>query len=485
MSTSTAATATRQHAARDILVQIVARVGNLGLGVLVTALLARTLGSAGYGEWSTLLVVLGLVGYLASFGMERAVVREVASHPEREAEWFGAMMYLRLILLLPAIVCSVLAVVLLHSSHRMLLAGLILTVTMPFDGVSVMQLVFQVRLKNLVPMLVLTLRSVLWGGAVAIVYWTHSPGGGMVTLAIAMAGTNAIGSLVQTLAALRVLGHFPRPSREQLRPLIKVGVPIGLSGVLIIGYARIDQLIVFQASGARAAGLYGAVYGVLDQSHFVPISVLTTLTPVIAASWPHDRERMLSAVRQGAELLTVASLGALAFAITAAGPVVRLVFGPQFAAAAPALPVLTGAFVLICFGYLNGNLLAVLGLQRRLLAISLWALLANLAGNLILVPPFGFMAAAWMTLVTELLVCVLSLREILARLELGLPGPGRITRTVLAAILLGGALALMRAAGVPLGALAAATCVLYPMLLFALGAVEPAELGAVLRRGAV
>ncbi|MHB8531247.1 MAG: flippase [Solirubrobacteraceae bacterium] len=478
MSTSTAATATRQHAARDILIQIVARVANLGLGVFVTALLARTLGSSGYGEWSTLLVVLGLVGYFASFGMERAVVREVAAHPEQESEWFGAMMYLRLTLLAPVIVGSVLAVVLLHSSHRMLLAGLILVVTMPFDGVSVMQLVFQVRLKNLVPMLVLTLRSVLWGGAVAIVYWAR-PGGAMVDLAIGMAITNTVGALVQTLAALRVLGRFPRPSREHLQPLIKVGVPLGLSGVLIIAYARIDQLIVFQASGPRAAGLYGAVYGVLDQSHFVPISVLTTLTPVIAASWPHDRERMLSAVRFGAELLTVASLGALAFAIVAAGPVVRLVFGAQFSAAAPALPVLTGAFVLICFGYLNGNLLAVLGLQMRLLKIGLWALLVNLIGNLLLVPPFGFIAAAWMTLLTELVVWVLSLKVILTRLELGLASaipPTRIGRTALAALVLGGALGLMRAVGVPLGGLAAAACVLYPLLLFALGAIESADI---------
>jgi O-antigen/teichoic acid export membrane protein len=316
----------------------------------------------------------------------------------------------------------------------------------------------------------------------------HVDCGGMVALAIAMASTNAVGSLVQTLAALRVLGRFPRPSRERLRPLVKVGVPIGLSGVLILAYARIDQVIVFQAAGSRGAGLYGAVYGVLDQSHFVPISVLTTLTPVIAASWPHDRERLLRAVRQGAELLSVASLGALAFAIAAAGPVVRLVFGPTFADAAPALPVLTATFVFICFGYLNGNLMAVMGLQRRLLKISLWALLFNVVGNLALVPPLGFMAAAWMTLATELVVCALSLKEILAGLELGLGNvvpPTRIARTVLAAAVLGGLLALLRATGVPLGVLAAVACAAYPTLLFALGALEPADVGVVLRRKAV
>lgn len=461
--------------------QVVVRVLNLGLGVLVTALVARALGTTLYGQWSTIFIVLGLVGYFASFGMEKVVVREAAADPDSEHEWLGAMMLVRLSLLVPVVLLSILSIVLLQRSHQMLIAGLILCASMPFDGVSVLQLVFQLRVNNLVPMIVLSVRSVLWGGAVAIIYWQ---GGGMIALAIAMAATNAAGSVVQTLAAMRALPRWPRPSRKQLRSLIAVGVPLGVSGVLIFAYARIDQIIVYSFAGSRAAGLYGAVYGVLDQSHFIPISVLTTLTPIIAASWPADRERMLRTVRLAAELMAVASFGALAFAAVAGTPVVRLVFGPHFAAAGPALPVLGAAFVFICFGYLNGALLTVLGLQGRLLRISLAALALNLAGNLILVPAVGFMGAAWMTLVTELLVCALSLKVILDALELPFPAPGRFGRTTLAASLLAGALIGLRVADAPLALLAGAACVLYPLLLFGLRAVDASDLRALVGRGA-
>ena len=40
-------------------------------------------------------------------------------------------------------------------------------------------------------------------------------------------------------------------------------------------------------------------------------------------------------------------------------------FGLQFGSAAPALPILAGAFVSISFGYLVGNMVVVLELQRR------------------------------------------------------------------------------------------------------------------------
>ncbi len=481
-ATTAASQANQQRAARDIAVQIVARVLNLALGVLVTALLTRTLGSAGYGQWATILAVLGLTGYFATFGMERVVVREVARDPECEREWLGAAMLLRLILLAPVVALSLVAILLLQQSHQMLLAGVIVILGMPFDGVGAMQLVFQLRVKNTVPMLVLTLRSVLWAVAVAIIFWR---GGDMVSLAIALALTNAVGSIAQALAARRLIGRWPRPSRRRLASLVRAGVPLGISGVLITAYANIDQVIVFELAGSRAAGLYGAAYRVVEQAHFVPISVLTTMTPIIAASWPRERARMLRAAGATAELMAIASFGALAFVTVAAAPLTRLIFGAEFSSAAPALPVLFGAFVFICFGYLNGSLLTVLGQQRRLLAISLVALVVNVAGNLLFVPLVGFMGAAWMTLATEMLVFGASSRLTLRTLELHRPGLGRIGRTLAAALLTGGALEALKLLGAPLVPLLAAACVCYPALLFGLGAFELDDLRVLLKRRAL
>jgi O-antigen/teichoic acid export membrane protein len=472
--------ATRQRAAKDILMQVVVRILNLALGVLVTAIVVRTLGRSGYGQWSTIFIVLTLISYFMNFGMEGVALREAARTPELEHEWIGAVIMLRLILLGPVMLVSLVAILLLEQSHQMLIAGLILITAMPFGGVGALALLFQLRVDNRVPMIVLTLRSIMWGAAVAII---SLEGGGMIALAIAMAATNSVGSVVQALAALRLDARWPRPSRKRLREVVRVGVPIGIAGVLVIAYARIDQVIVFVIAGSKQAGLYGAVYNVLDQSHFVPVSIMTTLAPVMAASWPAERGRLLHTARLTAELLAIASFGALAFAIVAGGPVVRLIFGAEFSPAASALPVLGGAFILICFGYLNGNLLLILGLQRRLLRISVIALVVNLIGNLILVPLVGFIGAAWMTFATEAVVFVAAATLIQRTLELPRPPLGRIGRTALAAVLLGLGLGALRLASAPLGVLVLSACVCYPGLLFALRAFGPAELRLVLRRG--
>jgi O-antigen/teichoic acid export membrane protein len=458
------------------------RVLNLALGVVVTALVVRMLGSAGYGQWSTIFIVLSLVGYIANFGMETVAVREAARDPERQHEWIGAVMMLRLIVLGPVIALSIIAILVLQESRQMLFAGLILILTMPFSGVGALQLVFQLRVNNLVPMLVLTLRSVLWGAAVAIIFWR---GGSMIALAIALSATNAVGSIVQTVAALRVADRWPRPSRARLVPLARASLPVGISGLLIIAYGRIDQVIVFEVQGSRAAGLYSSVYNLLEQAQFVPISILTTLAPIMAASWPGNRARLLKTVRLCAEVMAVASFGALAFASVAAVPLIHLFYGREFVSAAPALPILGGAFILICFGYLNDNVLVILGLQWRRLWISLTVLLINVAGNLILVPIAGYMGAAWMTLATEVVVCGASFWLILRTLGTSLPRPGRLGRTLLAAILLAGGLDAIRVLGAPLALLIVAACVCYPVLLFGLRALSLNEVRILLRRNAL
>ncbi|MCW3033785.1 MAG: hypothetical protein QOK19_39 [Solirubrobacteraceae bacterium] len=473
--------ATRQRAASDIAMQVVVRIMNLALGAFVTALVVRTLGTSGYGRWSTMFAVIAFVAYFANFGMEGVALREAAREPERENEWIGSVIALRLLALVPVMAACFGALLALPHNGEMLLAGGILLVAMPFGGVGALALLFQLRVDNRIPMLVLTIRSLLWAAAVVVI---HIQKGGMVPLAIAMVATNLVGSIVQTVAALRLAERRPRPMMKHVRKLVTLAVPIGLSGLLIIAYAQIDQVIVYSVSGSRDAGLYGAVYNLLNQSHFVPISILTTLAPVLAASWPHDPARLKRAARLTAELLSVVSFGGLAFALAASGPVVRLIFGQEFSDAAPALPVLLGAFVLISYGYLNGNLMFVLNKQNKLLRISVYALVVNVIGNLILVPLLGFMGAAWMTFATEAIVFVATTRVVASELGIRRPAVGRIARTAGAAVALGVLLAALRLLDAPLGVIAAAACLLYPALLFGLRAIGPEDVQVLLKRRA-
>ena len=139
-----------------------------------------------------------------------------------------------------------------------------------------------------------------------------------------------------------------------------------------------------------------------------------------------------------------------------------------------------GAFVFICFGYLAGNLVLVLGLQKKFVWVAVAALVINVALNLALVRAYGFVAAAWITLATEAFVCSTSMWLCLRVLEMRLQ-VGRLARVVGAAAALTVVLALLAAAGAPLLVLVVTSAVYVPLLVL-VGGLPLAELRALVNR---
>jgi O-antigen/teichoic acid export membrane protein len=462
----------------DVVVQIVARILNLALGVVVTFILARGLGSSNFGVWSTLFAACQIAGSFGELGLTQVTVSRAAADPDREPHWLGALLLLRLLVVIPITVASLIAVLLIAPTSQARVAGVLIACVALAGAPGVMSAVFQLRIRNDISMVILTLNSVLWAAAVIAV---AALSGGITAFAAAFLLTTALMTGLSVVIALRFTKVRLRGTRRLWRPLLRVGVGVGIAGIFVTGYVKLDQILVFEFAGSHQAGLYGAAYRLLDQVQFIPISVMTTLFPLIAAAYATRRDRVLNLLQASGEYLSMASLPILAFTIVAARPIMFLLFGAQFVEAAPALPILAGAFVSISFGYLVGNMVVILELQRRFAIYAAIGLLLNAALNVVLIPRYGFVAAAWVTLLTEVTVMSLSARSVLRALQMK-PRLGRLMRTLVAALVMGVVTWLARVAGVPLAGLAAIAALTYFPGLLILGVLTVGEVRSVLRK---
>ena len=117
--------ASRATAGRDIAGQMVLRALNLALGVGVTLLLVRALGTDGFGRWSVLLAVVGFVSYFGSLGLAQVAVERAAADPERAGHWLGALTTLRLALIGPVTLLSLGVCLLLADDAAMRVAAVL------------------------------------------------------------------------------------------------------------------------------------------------------------------------------------------------------------------------------------------------------------------------------------------------------------------------------------------------------------------------
>lgn len=468
----------RRRTTLDVAVQLCGWPLNILLGIVAMVVLVRALGAQRFGEWSTIFAVADIAMAFVTLGLDEVSIRQMAAEPERESQWLAALVTLRTVLTVPVGLTALAVMLLTVHTGSGRLASVMVAGTILLSGPGALRLVFQLRVRNDVTMAVTTVQSVLWTAAVLAI---AAVAGGIVALAGAFLAVQVLTTAAQAGLALRRIKLSLRGARRSWAPLARLGTLTGIIGLLTIAYGRIDQVIVFHLAGARAAGLYAAPYRILDRGQFLPISVLTTLFPIIASSWPGDPARVRRLLQRAAEYLAMATLPVLAFTIVAAGPVVRLLFGPAYAASTPALPVLMGALVAISFGYLFGYMVVVLRAQRRAIGYAALALVVNVGLNLALVPHFGFVAAAWVTLATEVLVNLLLGRMVLAKLGIR-PQLGRFARIALASALSAAAVVGVRAAGGPLAALIAVAGLSYLGSLALLRALALDELIGLLRR---
>jgi O-antigen/teichoic acid export membrane protein len=456
-------------------VQLAGRALNLVLGVVVTIVIVRALGEHRFGQWSTILAVSELLGYLGDLGLDRVSIRKAAGEPDREPEWLGALVSLRFLLSIPVTLAFLAIMLVISSDAEMRISSGILATLSIIPALSCLSIVFQLRVRNDLSMVVLTLNSILWTGSGLILAVIS---GSMVAFALAFVASFLVAVALQTLLVRRMATVHIRASRPLWPELARLSAPVGIAAMLTFAYGRIDQVLVFKIAGSDPAGVYGAMYRILTTSAFVPIAVMTTLFPILSQV---DRTRMRTLLQTATEYLAMASLPIFTFVLVAAGPLVRLLFGAEFVHGQNALRVLMGAFVAIGFGYVAGTMIIVLGLQRVFVRYALIALVVNVAANLIFIPKYGYIAAAWATLGTEVLVQILSIRLVLREIKLR-PKLGRFFRIVVAAAGMGLVVLGMREAGASLAWLVVAAAVTYPGLLLALHALVPSEVRALLLR---
>lgn len=174
-----------------------------------------------------------------------------------------------------------------------------------------------------------------------------------------------------------------------------------------------DRYVLQVFRGSREVALYGVNYDfVLALATALNGAIVLGFGPAVFHHWAAGRrDEVARAISRTTDLYLLLGLGFVGGMVTVGPAVESVVIGAQYRVGLEfLLPVAMG---MIFFGLgLIGHRCLELGEGTRAMATSaIWAGLANLLLNLVLVPPFGYLASAWATAVSYLLYVVLIGRQ--------------------------------------------------------------------------
>ncbi len=377
-------------------------------GLVVGALVARHLGPDAYGLLNATLATVGLLLALAGMGLDLVTVRALASAEHAPGAILGTVLALKLSAGITAAVLLVALSVGATGAGVPALLAIISAPTLVWSAFDVFDYWSQSQGRF---GLLATCRAIAYASALALRLGLLGAAAPVEAFAAAAMLEVLLGGVILAVAVARQPQH-PVGWRVELdvaRGLLRQSAPMWLSAIAVWAYLRVDQLMIANLLAPADLGRYAAAVRLAESWYFVPTAIVTASFPGLVQL----RTRSLEQYRAGTERLfrLLAGIGCAAgLAATLLAPlIVGVLFGPDYVEATPAFQVLAWSGWFAAWGVARDNWLVAEGLTRYSPITTAIGGVLNVGLNLLLLPHYGILAAAWTTLLAQFVVVSLSL----------------------------------------------------------------------------
>lgn len=457
--------------------QLASRVASLAMGVVGAALLARSLGAEQFGTLSLFLTIAAIATNIGDFGVSQIAVREIASRPHDRGALVGALFLLRLSagLVLGAVSAAFVIVLLDGTAHW---AAIPIFATLPLAAFSSFNAAAQARLRPEIAGIIIFAQSIAWLGAIAVLASRHA---GLTAYGVAFFGVAASQAALGAAIAGRLSGITFSSAWPRAKELLSKSWTLGVAGIFVTAYYRIDSVLLYQMKGSVENGHYSAAYRFLDAAQIIPATLLGVLLPVLSKLINKEVcDPRFERVFHLALTITALVGVPIAFVGSILSPsIVSLVYGNEYKQAGTLLAILFPTFIFISSGYVLTAVMIALEQTRQMACIAVILALLNIVSNLIMIPKHGAIAAAWITLATDAGVCLSFAFIVSHQLTTTFPWPrwARVFAAATPAILVA---ELLRSAPISISAPSAA--IVYAIMIIGLRPISGSDIRSMLHR---
>ena len=386
----------RGEIVQNTVANLVGRGLALVFSTLAAALLARYLGSEKLGQYGAIYAYLSLFSWMATFGFEPVIVREASRDRKVASDLVRTGMVLSVFLSVGTVVVAVGVAPWVGYGDRLrsllILAGLEYVLT----PIRLPAVIFQIDMRQWYGSTINVVRQGVWLGIIITLWLLRA------SLPYVIGGRVLAALVESTLIwayGRRFLVEKGKFLRDRAWMIFSHSFPIAFTGLLAMIYMRIDQVMLHDMTTDSVLGQYVAAVRVSELFEMLPAALMFTLAPVLAVSVA-DPQKFRSYTDQTFRYFMVAASGLCVFMTLGAGIIVRVLYGKQFLPAAPLLAVLIWSEIAVFFATVTLNVMIANGHQSLLPIPTLAGAAINIGLNLVLIPRYAAMGAAWATLVS-------------------------------------------------------------------------------------
>jgi O-antigen/teichoic acid export membrane protein len=383
------------HARQISLSQVIKRL--FRMAVLLVA--ARLLGVELFGTYALLLTVVEMAAIISGYGYVDFLTREIAKRPDSAWALGIKTTQVRLAYLVPVVgIALVLLKALRFPSSLILNTALLSIALIPRAvGDSAQGVIKGLRRFSLLPWIEFVQGSILLAAAPAFIVYGFGVRGIIAAEILGATG----GAVAAVLGVARYL-DFRSSDDRSFRDVLRSTLVFNIYPFIVNVYDRVDVVLLSKLAGNIATGIYSLPYRAFATLQIVPYGVMTALLPVFSAS--EVNEEMREKCSRAMKFLYVTALLVVLITLTLTRPAILYVLGQTYAGCILTMKILVWAAVPGFLNYALNTLLLAAHKENFFLWTAGLCTVFNVSANLLLIPKFSYLAAAVVTVLTELLL---------------------------------------------------------------------------------
>ena len=374
---------------------------NLGVGFLVTVVVARYLGPEDFGIFSYAISVAALFAAAGHMGLSGLLVREILKKPDERGVTLGTTLGLKFIgmalgytLLLFYAMAYEGVTSIEFTAVAIAGAGLLFKpldiIDFWFQAFVQARYVTYARLTGLTVSAVLKLLFVFLG--LGVIYFV------VVNLIQAIAIAIAFIIVYKIKSSLKITEWSFCWSKA--KELFNQGWVIYLGSIFAVINLKVDQVMLRWFEGSEAVGIYAVAAQLSEAWYFVPGAIVASFFPKLIKLKKENPEQFEKRLQQLFDLLFILAFGVAIVMTLLSEWLITLFFGAYYIDSASVLVIHIWAAIFIFMRAAFSKWILIENALMFSLITQGAGALVNVVLNYFLIPKFGVQGAAWATLIS-------------------------------------------------------------------------------------
>lgn len=388
----------KQDSSKNLIWLFLDKVIRLGFGLIVGVLVARYLEPELFGKWNYAIAFVSLVSALATLGLDQIVVKHLLKKDQEESVLLGTAFFLRLIGSFFSTLIIIVYFFFFKNDDVLLLVAILTAINLWFQAFDVIDLKNQSVLQSRKTVIVKNTAFIIISiSRLIFVYLKFS----LVSFVI-------LGVTEFILGAIGLIAYYGfenlqkwKFNFEYARILLNEAWPLILSGILIMLYMRVDQIMIGEILGNKEVGLYSVSTRFTELWYFIPSIFATSFFPKLVEKFYTDIKIYNELCLKLLKLLFVISFSISIFFAFSSEIIINFLYGSEYKLSVFALQISIWTGVFVFWGVAAGNMLVIENLNKHNLIKSIQGLILNVILNLVLIPKYGINGAAIATLISQ------------------------------------------------------------------------------------